>query len=97
MKRTIYLLITTLTAISFTACGSGDNHVEGFDGNSFEEIAIDKECTNPDIPDEYIALKSGDQIIKDEENSKITILHDENGIKKVCLQIGKAHINRAFE
>ncbi|MBU1667524.1 hypothetical protein KKC13_03840 [bacterium] len=92
--KTTHLLIATLTAISFTACG-GDNHVEGFDGNSYEEIAIDVACTSPDTPEGYITLKSADQIIKDEEGSNITILHDENGVKKVCISSGKAHINRA--
>ena len=93
--KTIHLLLVTLTAISFTACGT--DPVEGFNGNSFEEIAIDVNCTTPDTPDNYITLKSGDQIIKDEEDSNITILHDENGIKKVCIESGKAHINRANE
>lgn len=91
------IVLSAIVTISFTACGGGssDNHVEGFNGNSYEEIAIDVVCTDPDTPDAYIVLKSGDQIIKDEEDSNITILHDENGLKKVCLDSGKAHINRA--
>jgi hypothetical protein len=95
MKITTHLLIATLTAISFTACGN--DPIEGFDGNSYEKIAIDVNCTTLNTIDEYITLKSGDQIIKDEEDSNITIFHDENGVKKICLQSGKAHINRANE
>lgn len=93
MKTTTHLLIATLTAISFTACGN--DPVEGFEENSYEKIAIDVNCTTLNKIDEYITLKSGDQVIKDEEDSNITIFHDENGVKKICLQSGKAHINRA--
>jgi hypothetical protein len=95
MKITTHLLIATLTAISFTACGN--DSIEGFNGNSYEEIAIDINCSTLDTIDKYIILKSGDQIIKDEEDSNITIFHDENGVKSICLQSGKAHINRANE
>ena len=80
--------------MSFMACGGGSNTVEGFSGNSYEEINIEKSCTIPDKVDEYIMLKSGDQIVKDDEGTKISILHDENNIKKICLNSGTAHINR---
>lgn len=91
-------LIMTCITISFTACGgSGGNSAEGFDGNSFEKINISKSCTTPDTIADYITLKSADQIVKDEEGTKVSILHDENSVKKICLNNGKAHIVRAFE
>ena len=86
-------ILLSLITISFIACGGG-NLVEGFNGNSYEEINISSVCTSPDTIDEYITLKSGDQIVKDEEETKISILHDENNLKKVCLKYGIAHINR---
>ena len=94
--KVIRTLLLSITAISFIACGGGDNKVEGFDGNSYEEITISKACTTPATIADYIELKSGDQIVKDNENTSITILHDENNIKKVCLKSGTAHINRAY-
>lgn len=94
MKVT-HLLIATLIAISFTACGSST--VEDSTGDSSENIDIDVNCTSPDTVSDYITLNSADQIVKDEEDSNITILHDQEGVKKVCLQSGKAHIVRAIE
>lgn len=91
-------LIITFVAISFIACGgSNNNNAEGFDGNSYEKINVSKSCTTPDTIEEYISLKSGDQIFKDDEGTKVSILHDENSVKKICLNSGKAHIVRAFE
>ena len=91
-------IIITVVTISFTACGgSGGNSAEGFDGNSFEQINIEKACTTPDTVADYISLKSADQIVKDEEGTNVSILHDENSVKKICLNSGKAHILRAFE
>ncbi len=95
----------TLIAISFIACGSSssvkssssnsNNTTTIVNEDSFEKINIDVNCTSPDKIADYIALKSGDQLIKDEEDSNITILHDQEGIKKVCLQSGKVHIRRS--
>ena len=103
--KSITLFIVTLTAISLTACGNGGNSAEnldgnsaeGFDGNSFEKIDINVNCTSPNTVKDYLALKSGDQILNDESDSNISILHDQNGVKKVCLNSGKAHVVRAFE
>ena len=95
-KKVISTLLILTTSISFMACGGESNTVEGFDGNSYEEINISKVCTSPDTVDDYIELKSGDQIVKDDEGGTISILHDENGLKKICLKSGTAHINRAF-
>ena len=95
MNRIINFIIINITAVSFIACG-GNNTVEGFNGNSFEKINIDKACTSPDTVDTYITLKSGDQIVQDTNDANISILHDQNGLKKICLQSGTAHINRAY-
>lgn len=100
MKVTVNKILTTIamtmTTIGLTACGGGTNEVEGFTGNSYEEINISKSCTSPDVVDEYISLESGDQIVKDSEGTEISILHDENSVKKICLNSGTAHIERAY-
>ena len=99
----------TLTTISFIACGDSsssknsisndtnesNNTTEPIEEDLFEKISIDVNCTSPDTVSDYITLRSADQIIKDEEDSNITILHDQEGIKKVCLQSGKVHIQRS--
>ena len=95
-QKVINTVLMLTTSISFMACGGGSNTVEGFDGNSYEKINISKVCTTPDTVSDYIELKSGDQIVKDDEGTTVSILHDENGLKNICLKSGTAHINRAF-
>ena len=94
----------TLITISFIACGdnstnsisnANNNTTEPVDEDLFEKISIDVNCTSPDNIIDYITLRSGDQLIKDEEDSNITILHDQERVKKVCLQSGKVHIRRS--
>ncbi len=97
----------TLTTISFVACGGTNNTATTsatatptdttavVNQDSFEKIDIDANCTSPDTLTDYISLKSGDQIIQDETDSNVTILHDQEDVKKVCLQSGKAHIKRS--
>lgn len=92
----ITTISSTITMLIFTGCGDGNNIIEGFEGNSYEEINLTKLCTTPDTIEEYMTLESGDQIVKDEEGTQVTLLHDENGVKKICLQSGAAHINRAY-
>ena len=102
--KTTHLLIMTLTTISFIACGDSSSVVKSSNSNnttavvnedSFEKLNIDVNCTSPDTISNYITLKSGDQLIKDEKDSNITILHDQEGVKKVCLESGKVHIRRS--
>ena len=95
----------TLISISFIACGNSgsssttesNNTTEPMEEDLFEKINIDVNCTSPDTVTDYITLKSGDQIIKDDEGTKVSILNDENSVKKICLNSGKAHIVRALE
>lgn len=103
--KTTHLLLITLTTISFVACGSTNNTTTAtptptstpavVNQDSFEKINIDVNCTSPDTITNYISLKSGDQIIQDETDSNVTILHDQEDVKKVCLESGKAHIKRS--
>ena len=101
MKR-VYLMI--VVAISFTACGgSSSNTNESIvlgviaedNNNSYsEKIEIDVECAIPESIDSYIELQKGDKIIKEETNSTIGVYHDENSMKRVCLDSGVAYIER---
>ena len=80
--------------------GCGSSSVDGFqesnDSTVIEKIAIGIGCTSPATLSDYLALKSGDKIVKDEEDSTIKLYHDENNLKRVCIETGKAHIERAI-
>lgn len=89
--------VSILAIIMFTACGGG-----GGDGASFSnsetliDITIPCVTNNPTSIDisNYVTLYSGDVIVKDSANAQVSIYHDVNGTKKVCLVIPSAHIVR---
>lgn len=96
--RTIIIFIVSIMALSFSACsnwpygeGSGDTNTTTI------TIAIDVACiANPTLSDidTYITTLSGDSIVKDDENTTISIFQDTNNVKKVCLESGVAHLLR---
>lgn len=95
--KIVSLSLLTLLTLSFTACGGGGDDASF--KNSETMIPIDINCsttTPPDAADilNYITVNSGDVIVKEEENTTISIYHDINGTKKVCLVNGLAHIIR---
>jgi hypothetical protein len=76
----------------------------GEDQASFATSAmiLDINVTCEQIPtatniENYITLQSGDVIVKDTDGAKISIYHDINGTKKVCLQTATAYIVRQPE
>lgn len=87
-------ILSIFVIAGFTACGSGDS--ASFE-NSETLIPIDINCTtSPNTTDisNYITLNSGDVIVKDNDGAEISIYHDINGTKKVCLETPSAHIVR---
>ena len=86
------LSLLTLLTLSFTACGGGSDDASF--ANSETMIDIDVNCTTPATISTYITLHSGDAVVKDDDNTTISIYHDVNGTKKVCLESGSAHIIR---
>ena len=91
-NKILALGITILASISFTACGDDASFKD-----SEELIPINIACvTSPDSNniDSYITLNSGDTIVKDNDGAEISIYHDVNGVKKVCLVTPSAHIIR---
>jgi len=96
MKK-VYLMAYIMIAISFTACGGGSDDTEEKDPVPTVEkrqIDIDVLCSNPPTINEYIKLQTDDKLIEDENNTVINIFHSENNTKVVCLEEGKAHIER---
>ena len=60
-------------------------------------IDIDVHCEEKQTPStmqNYITTFTGDTIIKDTENTKISLFINSNNEKKVCLVNGSAHIIR---
>jgi len=97
MKKS-YLLVLLL-GIGFGITGCGNSNIDGFEESNssieVEKIELGIACTTPATFNDYIKLQSADKIVKDEENSIIRLYHDQNNLKRVCLQSGKAHIERA--
>ena len=59
-------------------------------------VPITVNCIGASVADiaTYTPLQSGDTLVKDDDNTSVKIYHDVNGIKKVCLVSGSAHILR---
>ena len=97
MKNIIKTSIFSLLAItSFSACGVGGGDSASFE-NSEILIPITIACvTTPTSTDisSYETLNSGDTIVKDTNDTVVSIYHDVDGNKKVCLESGTAHIVR---
>ena len=73
---------------------SKEFNITVIDDSTLEKIAIDVKCTTPPTIDEYTELLKGDAIVKSEDNTTVSIYHDENRKKKVCLDYGEAYIER---
>lgn len=92
-KRLTVASLTLLGAVLFTACGNDD----AFFKNSETSIPISIACiTTPTANDiaNYITLNSGDVIVKESADAEISIYHDSDGVKKVCLVTPSARIIR---
>lgn len=92
MKKISSIILLSTIILAFTSCGgSGSASFK----SAVEDISIP--CVaNPSSNDfdRYITLNSGDKIVNDTPDAKVTTYHNANGEKKVCLNSGKAHIVR---
>jgi len=70
------------------------NETAVIDDSALEKIAIDVKCTTPATISDYIELLKDDTIVKSEDNTTVSIYHNENSNKKVCLDYGEAYIER---
>lgn len=95
MIKIASLSLLTLITLSFTACGGGSDDASFKNSETLIDITIPCQTTptQTDIAN-YITVNSGDVIVKDDENTTISIYHDINNTKKVCLVSGSAHIIR---
>ena len=96
LKHYMILTLASTVVILLSACGGGGGDSATFE-NSEIIIDINTSCVaDADATDiaGYISLQSGDVIIQDSNNANISIYHDANGTKKVCLNVPSAHIVR---
>jgi hypothetical protein len=96
-KKIVSIVTFTILTIGFSACGGGGG--DSSFSNGQEIIPIDVNCTTSAVTPAdittYVALESGDAIVKNDNNTTVEIYHDVDGIKKVCVQLGgSAHIVR---
>ncbi|NEW59851.1 hypothetical protein GSY74_01030 [Sulfurovum sp. bin170] len=106
MKKIVLILVSAVVTVSFTACGSSNNSTPTeenqpvatstpvVEGTTLQKIDIDVNCTTPPAISTYIELQKGDKIVSKEVNTSIRTFHDENDVKSVCLEHGKAYIER---
>ena len=95
MKKIILIITLTILSIGFSACGGGDSSSGGTPITPATEIIpITVTCTTPATLETYMTLQSSDTIVKESVDAVVTIYHDADGIKKVCLESGSAHVVR---
>ena len=95
MKKILTIMAVTFITIGFNACSGGGGNASFENGETIIPITIACETTPTatDI-DNYETLLSGDAIVKDDVNTTVSIYHDIDGNKKICLVSGTAHIVR---
>ena len=85
MKNIILLFTIPLIALLFSACGgSGDGQFDTGEQKIDVPVCVDSNLT----------IVQNDLLVKDDANTTVTISHDVNGTKTVCVLTGSAHIIR---
>lgn len=92
-KLQISLGIITLSVLFIGCGGGGDSSFSNSETIIDISIACVVSPTTANI-NSYVTLNSGDVIVKDTSNAAVSIYHDINGTKKVCLDTPSAHIIR---
>jgi len=86
MKK-IYLILNSISlALLLSACGTGDMSE---DTNTGDNVKVVVTACNT-----YTIIQSGDTLVKDSDNTSIITVFNSDGLKKVCVQTGSAHILR---
>jgi hypothetical protein len=88
MKKLTTLTLITLSAISFNSCGGGTC------ADTTQLLAIDARCNANNDMSNYTPLQTGDIITRDEDNTTINILHNQENEKFACVESGKASVIR---
>lgn len=94
MNRLYKYLLISILAIFLSACG-GDGSSAVFYGNNTDSTKIVFCSTTTNIQ-EYTLLKDNDIIVKETEETVISIYHNSNGEKLVCVESGSAFVQEAL-
>jgi len=86
----IYLIIsTTLLALLLSACGGGGGGGDAtFDSGNTKVPIVD--CSTST----YTDIVVGDLLVKEDDSTTVTIVHNTNGTKRICVVSGSAHLLR---
>ena len=86
MKKYMIIVTAVFLTVWFTSCSDEGN--ASFKNGTTVISLVGIDCvTTPTTTDiaNYETLLSGDTIVKDDNNAIISIYHDVNGTKKICL------------
>lgn len=98
LKTVKLVLLSVAISIIFIGCGE-EAEFKGTSSNDKIIISLNSITCVTGTPsatdiEGYETLLSDDVLVKDEDNTTIAIYNDEDGLKKVCLVNGSAHIER---
>ncbi|NOQ31332.1 MAG: hypothetical protein GQ570_09435 [Helicobacteraceae bacterium] len=84
--------VLSFVAIGFFVYGCGGAGTNGYDSNSYfgtsETVIVP--CSAPVTS--YVELTAGDTIENLVDNTVIITYHDEDGVKRVCVESGSAKV-----
>ena len=93
--RNIYLIISSIVlALLLSACGGGGgggSDASFSSGDSSNKITV-IDCDN--ITPVYTDIETGDVLVKEDNFTVVTLVHNTDGSKKVCVVTGAAHLLR---
>lgn len=87
MKKIYLAISTTVVALLLSACGGGGGSASFSDAQTLITIV---DCNTST----FTPIQTDDVLVKDTEITKVTIVHDSNNTKKVCVDLGSAHLVR---
>ena len=85
MKKITLFCSSLSLALFLSACGGNG---EGTFDTGEQKITV------PVCVDSNLTVTPNDLLVKDDSNTTVTISHDANGTKTVCVLTGSAHIIR---
>eukprot|EP00767_Chilomastix_cuspidata_P008293 gnl/Chilomastix_cuspidata/9460.p2 GENE.gnl/Chilomastix_cuspidata/9460~~gnl/Chilomastix_cuspidata/9460.p2 ORF type:complete len:103 (+),score=5.65 gnl/Chilomastix_cuspidata/9460:29-337(+) len=99
MKIILKYLSICIIVLSFASDGGGGGSSSSSDGgtdtpddNTDSTKTEIVSCLDSSNIEEYTSLQSDDEIVKDSEETVISIYHDSDGNKKICVESGSAYI-----
>jgi hypothetical protein len=85
-----FILSLGVVCASFAFHGCGGGGSAAFESKSAGIPIVACNSASP----VYTVLQSGDTIVEQTSNTKVELVHDQNGNKQVCVLQGAAVINR---